>query len=367
MDQINFMDLKRQYQDIRSEVKLAFDSVCEETAFSGGRFVTEFENEFSKFTGSKHTIGVDSGTGALFLAVRALGLKPGDEVIVPSMTFIATAWGPLQNGLKVKFADCDPDTWEMDPISVREQITDRTKAIIGVHLYGMPFDFDSVKKITNGTDIKIIEDCAQAHGATYNERNIGSMGDVACFSFYPGKNLGAYGEAGAVTTDDKDIANKIFLMKNHGSTVRYHHDFIGYNMRLDGIQAAILSVKLKYINAWNERRREIAKKYLDNITNPDIKMQMESKGCRSVYHLFVIEVSNRKKFMDYMKDKGINCGIHYPIPCHLQNVVSNLGYKNGDLPNSEYHAEHCVSLPMFPELKDSEIEYVVKVCNAFKA
>lgn len=363
MTELNFMDLSRQYEILKDEIKKAFDDVCSQTAFIGGPFVDKFEKEFSAAVNSKYTVGVSNGTDALFLACKALGIGHGDEVIVPANTFIASAWGPMHAGAKVVFSDCRKDTWEIDSESVKKCISEKTKAIMGVHLYGQPFDIDAIKSIAEKNNLYLIEDCAQAHCAEYKGKTVGTFGKVSGFSFYPGKNLGAYGDAGAVVTNDEEINTVVRTLRNQGSQKRYHHDMVGYNMRLDGIQAAILSVKLKYLQSWTERRQHIAAVYDSDIKNKKIVKQKRLPDSKSVYHLYVVCVDDRDSFMDYMKKNGVSCGIHYPIPCHLQKAIKT---KNRiECPNAEYQSEHCVSLPMFPELTDGEVNRVIELCNSY--
>lgn len=365
-EMINFMDLKRQYEIHKEGIFDAFKQVCEETAFSGGKFVEKFEREFAQYCNTKFASGVNSGTTALHVAMIALGIGPGDEVIIPANTFIATAWGPTYVGATPVFVDCTSDTWEIDASKIEAVITKKTKAIIGVHLYGQPFDFDEVKKIADKYELYVVEDCAQAHGAIYKEQMVGSLGEIGCFSFYPGKNLGSYGEGGAVTSNNKGMIDYINKIKNHGSSVRYFHDEVGYNFRLEGIQGAILSYKLKHISDWTKRRQDIANMYFEGINNSAILMQKRQGFCQSVYHLFVVMSPDREKFSKHLYEHQIGCGQHYPVPCHLQKVYSHLGYKKGDMPNSENLALHCSSLPMFPELTDEEIIRVIDACNSFR-
>ena len=362
---INFMDLKRQYEAHKEGLLDAIRSVCEETAFSGGKFAEHFEKEFAEYCGCKFASGLNNGTTALHLAMVALGIKAGDEVIIPANTFIATAWGPTYTGATPVFVDCTPDTWEIDPAKIENVITKNTKAIIGVHLYGQPFDIDAVKLIADKHDLYFVEDCAQAHSATYKGKHVGTFGEIGCFSFYPGKNLGAYGEGGLVISNKKEYIDHINKLKNHGSSVRYYHDIIGYNYRLDGIQGAVLSYKLKYLEEWTARRRKIAEMYFDGIKNPAIAMQAQPETVKSVFHLFVITMPDRDKFVAHLKENNIICGFHYPVPCHLQKVYEHFGYEKGSMPNAEYLAEHCVSLPMFPELTDEEVSIVIDTCNSF--
>lgn len=360
---IPFMDLKRQYESISAEVLGAIKSVCDETAFVGGRFVDDFEKQFSAYIGAHRIVSTSNGTDALFLAYKAMGLGPGDEVIVPSTTFIATASAVVRTGAEVVFADCDENTWEVDPKSVESLISDRTKAITGVHLYGQPCDIDALCRISEENNLAFIEDCAQAHGARYRGQFVGTIGDIGCFSFYPGKNLGAYGDAGAVSVHDDDIACRIISLRDHGSIHKYEHDEIGYNMRMDGIQAAVLSAKLPHLDSWTKARQHIAEEYNSRIVNPAIKIQKHYPESSSVYHLYVVEVEDRKDFIDYMKENGVSCGIHYPVACHMQPAFADMN--NDDLPNSIRHAERCVSLPMFPELEQCELDRVIDLCNGY--
>jgi len=365
METINFMNLKRQYEDHKEGLLKAIHSVCDETAFSGGKYAEIFEKEFAEYCNVKYASGVNNGTTALHVAMLTLGITKGDEVIIPANTFIATAWGPTYTGATPVFVDCTSDTWEIDPAKIEKAITKKTKAIIGVHLYGQPFDVDAVKKIADKHNLHLIEDAAQAHGAVYKGKKVGGLCKMGCFSFYPGKNLGAYGEGGIVTTDNKDYNEYITKLKNHGSSTRYYHDIIGYNYRLEGIQGAVLSYKLKYLDEWSKKRIKIANMYINNINNSAITMQVQPEYVQSVYHLFVITTPEREKFVNYLKEKNINCGLHYPVPCHLQKAYEYLGYKKGQMPNAEYLAEHCVSLPMFPELTDEEVNYIIDVCNKY--
>ncbi|MFN3315525.1 MAG: DegT/DnrJ/EryC1/StrS family aminotransferase [Raineya sp.] len=362
---IPFLDLKRQYQSIKAEILARFEEVCENTAFSGGKYVEEFEQKFAQYCQTKYALAVNNGTSALHLAMLALGIGQGDEVIVPANTFIATAWGVSYCGATPVFVDCTPDTWEIDANKIEEKITPKTKAIAGVHLYGQPFDIDAVQAICQKHNLFLIEDAAQAHGAYYKGKRIGSFGEMACFSFYPGKNLGAYGEAGGITTNNENYYQHIQSLRNHGSMVRYYHDEIGYNMRMGGLEAVSLSVKLNYLDTWNNRRKEIAKRYQSEIKNPAIQMQYQPDFADSVYHLFVITTENRNDLLKYLNEKGIFPGLHYPVPCHLQKAYAHLGYQKGDCPNAEYLAEHCLSLPMFAELTEDEVGYIIEALNAY--
>lgn len=365
MEQVPFFDLKRQYKNIEGEVKTALEKVMDSCAFSGGQFADQFEKEFAEYVGTAYARGTNNGTSAIHLALLALGVEPGDEVIVPAHTFIASAWGASYLSATPVFVDCLPDTWEIDPAAVEKAITKKTRAIVAVHLYGMPADMNALKKISDAHKLLLIEDCAQAHGARYEGKKVGSIGAAGCFSFYPSKNLGAFGEAGSITTNDADAAEKISMLRSHGAKVRYHHDMVGYNMRLEGIQGAVLSVKLKYLDKWNKRKSSIVTRYRSEISNPGITFQAPTPKAVPAYHLCVVAVEERQKFIDYLSARGIGTALHYPIPCHLQKAYAALGYKKGDLPHTEYIAEHCVSLPLFPEMTDEEVGLVISAVNAY--
>jgi dTDP-4-amino-4,6-dideoxygalactose transaminase len=365
MNKIPFLDLKKQYLQIKTEVLAKIEQVCDDTAFSGGKYVEEFEQAFAQYCHTNYAIAVNNGTSALHLAMLALGIGQGDEVIVPANTFIATAWGVTYCGATPVFVDCTADTWEIDATQIEAKITSKTKAIAGVHLYGQPFDIEAVKAIADKYNLFLIEDAAQAHGAYYKGKRVGGFGEIACFSFYPGKNLGAYGEGGGITTNHESYVKHIHSLRSHGSTIRYYHDEVGFNMRLGGLEAASLSIKLKYLDAWNQRRKAIAQMYQKGITNPKIKMQAQPEFADSVYHLFVITTENRDGLMSYLQENQIFPGLHYPVPCHLQKAYAHLGYKEGDFPNAEYLASHCLSLPMYAELSDVEVEKVIEVLNKF--
>lgn len=362
---INCLDLKGQHAQIKNEIFEAFEKVYAKTAFSGGPFVQEFEDNFAQFIGTKYAIGVSSGTTALHLSMLALGIGIGDEVIMPANTFIATPWGPSHAGATPVFVDCDPKTWQIDAAKIEDAITDKTKAIIGVHLYGQPFDIDAVKKICNKHNLFLIEDAAQAHGAKYKNTIVGNFGEMACYSFYPGKNLGACGEGGGITTNNEEIKNHLHSLRNHGCKKRYYHDEIGYNYRMGGLEGASLNVKLKYIEGWNQKRQEIAKRYLTEIDNPKIQMQFQPDWAESVFHLFVVIPDNKLAFENHLKENGINPAYHYPVPCHLQKAYSHLNHTIGDFPNSEYLAENCISLPMYAELNDEQVHKVITVINRY--
>lgn len=361
------IDLSRDVTAHWEEFQAAIDAVCRETAFSGGRYADRFEEEFADYCQVAAASGVNNGTSALHLAMLACGIGQGDEVIVPANTYIATAWGVSYTGATPVFADCTADTWEIDPASVETRITPRTRAIIGVHLYGQPFDVSECRKIAGRHNLHLIEDCAQAHGAMFEGRRVGGLCEMGCFSFYPGKNLYAFGEGGAVTSDDKEAIDRINILKNQGCRTRYYHEVIGYNYRMEGIQGAVLSVGLKHLDEWTDRRRYIGKRYLSEITNPVFCMQAHPENTYPVFHLFEVQVPDPEGFLAYMDANGVECNRHYPVPCHLQQAYRSLGYREGDCPNAEKLASHCATLPLFPEMTDEEIGLVIGLCNEYKA
>ena len=364
-EHIKRIDLTRDYEAHKEEYLNAIEVVCKETAFSGGKYADKFDEEFAAYVGTKYAVGVNNGTSALHCAMLALGVGAGDEVIVPANTYIATAWGVSYTGATPVFVDCTADTWELDPEAIEAKITPRTKGILGVHLYGQPFEFSKVKEIADKHGLWVVEDCAQSHGARYEGRNVGTLGEMACFSFYPGKNLYAFGEGGSVTCDKEEYYRHMTRLKNQGCDVRYYHDEIGYNYRLEGVQGAVLSVSLKYLPEWTRRRQEIGERYIREITNPLITMQKHPENTEPVYHLFVITVPDHDDFVKYMAENDVECNMHYPVPCHLQKAYAHLGYKEGDCPNAEYLASHCVTLPLFPGMREDEVERVIALCNAY--
>lgn len=364
-EKILCLDLKGQHRQIKKEVFEVFEKVYDDTAFSGGLFVEEFEKNFAFFCNTKFAIGVNNGTSALHLALLALKIGRGDEVIVPANTFIATAWAVTYTGATPVFVDCTHDTWQIDVNAIEEKINKSTKAVIGVHLYGQPFDVFAVKAVCEKYQLYLLEDAAQAQGAKYKGTPVGGFGEMACFSFYPGKNLGACGEAGGITTNNESYYKHLLSLRNHGSMVRYYHDEVGFNMRMGGLEAGSLNVKLKYLTGWNNRRKEIALRYQKEIINPRIKLQTQPEWANSIYHLFVVITEDREGLLKFCNEKNIFPGLHYPVPCHLQKAYMHLGHRQGFCPNAEYLANHCISLPMYAELEDEDIEYVIAILNQY--
>lgn len=356
---VPFLDLKAQYNAIRGEMNSAIQEVLESTAFAGGPFVAKFEEQFAAFCGSKFAVGVGNGTDALWLVMLAQGIGPGDEVITVPNTFIATAEAISLCGAKPVFVDVEPRTYTMDPDGLKRAITPRTKAVIPVHLFGQTADMDPILAIAREHGMLVIEDACQAHGAQYKGRMAGAMGIAGCFSFYPGKNLGAYGEAGAVVTDDAVLAERLKVLREHGQPRKYIHSVIGWNARMDGIQGAILSVKLKYLAAANEARRSHARQYGELLGNtPEIVLPSAASYAKHVYHIYAIRTKQRDEVIKMMASMDVACGIHYPVPLHLQDAYAFLQISKGTLPIAEKCAQEFVSLPMFPELTSDQIQYV---------
>jgi len=388
---IPFLDLKAQYQTIKEVILPEINDVLDNTAYILGKKVQAFEEAFAKAHDAKYCYGVSSGTDGNHMVLWALGIGPGDEVIIPANTFIATAWGATLCGAKPVFVDCHPESYNINPEKIANAITEKTKAIVAVHLYGQAADIDGIKEALSsinfeeektgifrnsktGQIIYLVEDCAQAHLSEYKGKKVGTLGIASSWSFYPGKNLGAYGEAGAVMTNDDELAKKFKMIRDHGAEQKYIHQIYGHNYRMEAIQGAVLGVKLKYLKEWTDKRRNVAKKYneLLNEVN-EIKLPKEMEYAKHVYHLYVIQVHNknknqkntRDKLQKFLNDNGISTGLHYPIPLHLQPCFQDLGYKKGDFPVSEELAKNCLSLPMYAELSNKQIEYVSKKIKEF--
>ncbi|KPK78219.1 MAG: erythromycin biosynthesis sensory transduction protein eryC1 [Phycisphaerae bacterium SM23_30] len=356
---VPFLDLKIQYESIKEEIAQALQEVLDKTAFAGGPFVAQFEKEFAAFCQCEYAVGVSSGTAALWLALLGLEIDPGDEVITAANTFIATAEAISYCGARPVFVDVDDQTFNMDPALLEAAITKKTKAIIPVHLYGQAADMDPIMEIARAHKLLVIEDASQAHGAEYKGQIVGSIGDAGCYSFYPGKNLGAYGEAGAIVTNNGELAEKIRSLRDHGQLKKYYHSRIGWNSRMDGFQGAILSVKLKYLPKWNEGRRKNAQIY--NMVLADIDrlvLPLEAEYAKHVYHIYAVRTNNRDQIIKSLAQKDIYCGIHYPVPLHLQEAYSFMGLGKGSFPVTEKCADEIISLPMFAELSREQIEYV---------
>jgi dTDP-4-amino-4,6-dideoxygalactose transaminase len=365
---IPFLDLRAQYQQIKREVAAEISQVMENGQFVLGPSVTAFEERFAAYCDVKHCVALNTGTSALHLALLATGIRPGDEVITVSMTFVATTAAILYCGAKPVFVDVDPRTWTMDPKLVEAAITPRTKAILPVHLHGLMADMDPIIDIARRHKLVVIEDAAQSHGAEYKGRRAGSMGDVGCFSFYPGKNLGAFGEAGAAVTDNPDLARQMRLLRDWGQESKYNHVVPGYNYRMDGIQGAVLNVKMNYIEAWTDARRVVASHYDRLLAGNRYGRSVPPSHCRHVYHVYAIELADRDRVQKALQAAGVATGIHYPVPVHLQKAYANLGYGLGDLPITEALASRFLSLPIYPELRPGLVaEIVLELENASAA
>jgi dTDP-4-amino-4,6-dideoxygalactose transaminase len=363
---IPFLDLKAQLKTIEAEIRTGLDEVLSNTAFVLGPAVARFEGAFAQYCQAQHCVGLNSGTSALHLAMQALGVGPGDEVIVPAMSFIATAWPILYLGARPVFVDVDPRRYTLDPARLEGAITKQTKAIVPVHLYGQCADMDPILTIANARKIPVIEDAAQSHGATYHGRRAGCMGRIACFSFYPGKNLGAYGEGGAVVTNDAALAERIRMLRDHGQSKRYVHQYLGYNYRMDGFQGAVLDVKLRHLDAWNAGRRRVAAQYDELLRPTAVTPPAPCPDGEHVYHIYAVRHAQRDELNKHLQDAGVGTNMHYPIPIHLQEPFREFGYHAGDLPVTEEVASTELSLPMFAELTDPQVRRVAEAVRSFR-
>lgn len=355
---VPLLDLSIQTQSLKPELEAAFSRCLEHRGFCLGPEVERFEAEFSRWAKVPYCVGLNSGTSALHIALRLLDIGPGDEVIVPAMTFASTAWAVSYVGAQPVFADVDDDYFCLDPDSVKACITHRTKAMIPVHLFGQAADMDPLMDIARQHNVAVVEDAAQAHGATYNGVPVGRIASLSAFSFYPGKNLGACGEAGALCSTESNFAERARSLRNHGSSVRYYHDEVGYNYRMEGLQAAALSVKLEHLDQWTERRRAIAAHYQQNLSGLPLRLPKERKGCRHVWHLFTTLFPERDDLARYLAECEVDTGRHYPVPLHRQKCYAKPGDADGKLPVSESIAKQCLSLPMFPELTAAQLDHV---------
>lgn len=358
---VDFVDLNSQYQEVKAQVEEGLQTVFKKGNFILGEEVKQFEEAFAKYCGRQFGVGVNSGTDALFLGLLSLGVGNGDEVILPTFTYIATALAVSYTGAKVVLVDIDEKTYNIDIEKIEKAITQKTKAIIPVHLYGQPADMDEIMAIAQKHKLKVVEDTAQAHGAFYKDKRVGSFGDIGCFSFYPTKNLGAFGDGGMVVTDNQKIYKKLIMLRDYGREDKYKHIIKGYNSRLDTVQAVVLNAKLKHLDRWNKLRQDNAAIYSRLLSNSKgIIIPKEKKDRSHVYHIYGIRIKNRDRVFEQLRTNGIGVIIHYPFPLHLQEAYSELGYKKGDFPVAENVADEIISLPMHPFLKQEEIEYVVK-------
>jgi len=354
---IPIVDLKKEYAKIKTEVNEAIQRVLDKQWFILGEEAEKFEQEFANYIGARYAIGVNSGSDALYLAVKSLGIGKGDEVITVSHTFISTVDAITRNEAKPVFVDIDPETYTIDVKQIKDKITDRTKAIIPVHLYGHPADMDPIVQIAKKYKLFIIEDACQAHGAEYKGKKVGGIGDIGCFSFYPSKNLGAYGNGGMIVTNSEELAKRLSMLRNYGQSKKYYYDFMGINSRLDEIQAAVLRIKLKHLDEWNEKRRNIAKLYGKLLKGSSIILPIEKDYAKHVYHLYVIRSKNRDELQQYLLENGIQTQIHYPLPVHKQKAYLDLGFR-AHLPATEKVCGEILSLPMYPWLNQEEVEKI---------
>jgi len=360
---VPFLDLSAQYATIRDEVLEALCEVAESTVYVLGPRVVEFERAFADYVGARYCIGVNSGTSALHLALICGGVQSGDEVITVPLTFIATSWAISYIGAKPVFVDVDPVTYTMDMRQVEERITRQTRAIVPVHLYGQPADLEPLLEISHRRGIPVVEDAAQAHGARYHNRGAGTLGFCGCYSFYPGKNLGAYGEAGAIITDDAQVAERLRALRDHAQSRRYHHSELGFNYRMDAFQGAVLSVKLKHLESWTEARRRLAARYHEGLAQVPLKLPIEAPGRRHVWHLFVALHPERDRIRRELEARGIQTGLHYPVPVHLQDAYAHLEHRPGNFPIAERIARDCFTLPLYPEMTEKQQDRVISALH----
>jgi dTDP-4-amino-4,6-dideoxygalactose transaminase len=362
---IPYLDLAAQMRSIRTEIDAAIAQTLDDLTFCLGPNVTRFEQDFARFCGAKHAIGFNSGTSALHVAMRLLNIGPGDEVITTPFTFVATSWAISYVGARPVYVDIDEKSFNIDVEQVASAITPRTKALLPVHLYGQPADLDALLTICRKHNLALVEDAAQAHGATYKAKRVGTFGELGMFSFYPSKNLGACGEAGALVTNDPALDARARSLREHGATNRYFHDEIGYNYRMEGIQGAVLGIKLKRLDEWTRARRRVAGRYQDLLTDTPLLLPTEVAGTESAWHLYVVRHARRDALKSHLEKHRIGCAVHYPLPLHLQKCYASLGYKAGDFPVAERAAKECLCLPIYPELGESQLQRIAAVIGDF--
>ena len=362
---IPYLDLAAQLRPLRHELDAAIARTLDQCSFCLGPDVAQFESDFAGYCGARHAVGFNSGTSALHVAMRLLNLGPGDEVITTPMTFVATSWAISYVGARPVYVDIDDGTCTLDPGLVERAITPRTRAILPGHLYGHPANLAPLVEICRQHQLALVEDAAQAHGAKYRGRTVGTFGTLAGFSFYPGKNLGACGEGGALVTNDEAYAARARSLREHGSTRRYYHDEIGFNYRMEGLQGAVLGVKLKYLDQWTQARRRVAQRYHELLADTPLQLPFEADFAESVYHLYVVRHPRRDELKRHLEAHQVGCALHYPVPLHLQNCYRSLGYHPGDFPVAEKAARECLSLPIYPELTNEQIERVAAVIHDF--
>lgn len=362
---VPYLDLKAQMRPLRGEIDTAIARTLDNCSFCLGPDVVQFEKDFARYCGAKDCVAMNSGTSALHIAMLLLGVGQWDEVITTPTTFVATSWGVSYVGARPVYVDIEDATFNLDPKRIEKAITPRTKAIVPVHLYGHPVDLDPILEIGRKHGLPVVEDAAQSHAATYKGRRVGTFGEISCFSFYPGKNLGAYGEGGALVTNNAAFAARARALREHGSTQRYYYDEVGFNYRMEGIQGAVLGVKLKHLDAWTAARRRVAARYHELLKSTPLQLPLEADYAESAYHLYVVRHPKRDGLKQHLEANKIGCALHYPLPLHLQKCYANLGYKEGDFPVAEKAARECLSLPIYPELTDAQVERVAQVVREF--
>lgn len=362
---VPYLDLPAQIKPLRAEIDAAIARNIDRCSFCLGPDVVQFEKDFAKFCGAEHCVGFNSGTSALHVALLLLGVGAGDEVVTTPMTFVATSWAISYAGAKPVYVDVDDTTFNLDPKQLEKAITPRTKAVVPVHLYGQPFDIDPIRDICRKHKLPLVEDSCQAHGAKYKGKVVGTFGDISCFSFYPGKNLGAFGEGGALVTNNAAFAARARSLREHGSTVRYYHDEVGFNYRMEGIQGAVLGIKLKHLDQWTRERQRVAKRYAELLKDTPLQLPREADFAESVWHLYVVRHPRRDDLKKHLEANGVGCALHYPVPLHLQKCYASLGHKAGDFPVAEKASNQCLSLPIYPELTDAHIQRVAQVVKEF--
>ena len=362
---VPYLDLKAQIKPLRAEIDAAIAKTRDNCSFCLGPDTAQFEKDFAKYCGANHAIGFNSGTSAEHVALLLLDIKPGDEVITTPTTFVATSWAISYCGAKPVYVDIDDQTFNIDPKKIEAAITPRTKALLPVHLYGLPFEVDEVLAVCRKHNLPLVEDACQSHGAKYKGKTVGTFGESSCFSFYPGKNLGAFGEGGALVTNSEAHAKRARSLREHGSTVRYYHDEVGFNYRMEGIQGAVLGIKLKHLDKWTRERQRVAKRYHELLAGTPLQLPYEPAHMESVWHLYVVRHARRDELKAHLEANGVGCALHYPLPLHLQKCYASLGYQAGDFPVAEKAARDCLSLPIYPELTDAQIVRVAEVVHAF--
>ena len=362
---IPYLDLKAQMRPLRPQLDAVIARTLDNNSFCLGPDVAQFEKDFAKYCGAEHCVAFNSGTSAEHVALLLLGVGPGDEVITTPYTFVATSWAISYAGAKPVYVDVDDATMNLDPKLMEQAITKKTKAVLPVHLYGQPFDVDPILEICKKHNLPLVEDACQAHGAKYKGKTVGTFGASSVFSFYPGKNLGACGEGGALVTNNAEFAKRARSLREHGSTVRYYHDEIGFNYRMEGIQGAVLGVKLPHLPAWTQGRQRVAKRYAELLKDTPLRLPQEAAFAESVWHCYVVRHPQREELKKHLEANGISAALHYPLPLHLQKCYAGLGHQAGDFPNAEKSASQCLSLPIYPELTDAQIQRVAEVIHTF--